>query len=228
MAFFVQTFWQLVVIRMLASAFAQSELAVSITLVNEQVTARRRGLLYSIVQGGWPLGVFLASGVYQLFIGLGWRFVFLLGVIPLIVVLIGRSLVQESDRFGHVQEVKEAKSSGDDERMRSLLSEYDVEVDEIDEVTLKQLFTHPGYVRRQLIMLTVVSLFYSTSFVVTNLYITDFMTRVKGISGSQASLILLVCGGIGFFFYGIGGLIGERWGRREVLIRRGCSSPRST
>jgi MFS family permease len=58
MTFFVQTFWQLVIIRMLASAFAQSELAVSITLVNEQVTARRRGLLYSVVQGGWPLGVF--------------------------------------------------------------------------------------------------------------------------------------------------------------------------
>ena len=52
MTFFVQTFWQLVIIRMLASAFAQSELAVSITLVNEQVTTRRRGLLYSVVQGG--------------------------------------------------------------------------------------------------------------------------------------------------------------------------------
>ena len=221
LTFFVQTFWQLVIIRMLASAFAQSELAVSITLVNEQVTARRRGLLYSIVQGGWPLGVFLASGVYQLFIGLGWRFVFLLGVIPIIVVLIGRYFIQESDRFRHVQEVKEAKNSGDEERVQSLLREYDVDVEEVEEVTLKQLFTRPGYVRRQLIMLTVVWLFYSTSFVATNLYITDFMTRVKGISGSQASLILLVCGGIGFFFYVFGGLMGERWGRREVLIGTG-------
>jgi predicted MFS family arabinose efflux permease len=53
--------------------------------------------------------------------------------------------------------------------------------------------------------------------VATGLYITDFMTQVKGISGSQASLILLVCGGVGFF-YVLGGLMGERWGRREVLI----------
>ena len=195
MTFFVQTFWQLVIIRMLASAFAQSELAVSITLVNEQVTARRRGLLYSVVQGGWPLGVFLASGVYALFIDLGWRFVFLLGVIPIIVVLIGRAFIHESDRFRHVQELKQAQSSGDEERVGALLREYDVDVEELEEVTLKQLFTHPGYVRRQLIMLTVVWLFYSTSFVATNLYITDFMTRVKGISGSQAGLILLVCGG---------------------------------
>lgn len=218
LTFFVQTFWQLVIIRMLASAFAQSELAVSITLVNEQVTARRRGLLYSIVQGGWPLGVFLASGVYQLFIGYGWRFVFLLGVIPILIVLVGRAFIRESDRFRHVREIKEAREEGNEERVRALLNEYDVDVDEIQDVTVKQLFTHPGYVRRQLIMLTIVWLFYSTSFVATNLYITDFMTRVKGLTGSQASLILLVSGGIGFFFYVLGGLMGERWGRREVLI----------
>lgn len=221
MTFFVQTFWQLVIIRMLASAFAQSELAVSITLVNEQVTARRRGLLYSIVQGGWPLGVFLASAVYGLFIGYGWRFVFLLGVIPILIVLIGRAFIRESDRFEHMKAIKSARNSGDEERVSALLREYDVDVEELEDVTVKQLFTHPGYVRRQLGLLTVVWLFYSTSFVATNLYITDFLTRVKGFSGTQAGHLLLISGGIGFFFYVIGGLIGERWGRREVLIGTG-------
>ena len=67
MTYFVANFWQLTVMRMLASGFAQAELAVSITIVNEQVPARHRGLLYSLVQGGWPLEVFLASGVYLLF-----------------------------------------------------------------------------------------------------------------------------------------------------------------
>ncbi|MBD0253060.1 MAG: hypothetical protein ICV31_01010, partial [Rubrobacter sp.] len=76
-----------------------------------------------------------------------------LGVVPIIIVLIGRAFIQESDRFRHVQEVKE---SGDEERVRSLLREYEVDVEELEGVTLKQLFTHPGYVRRQLIMLTVV------------------------------------------------------------------------
>ncbi len=221
LTFFVQSFWQLVIVRMLASGFAQSELAVSITLVNEQVTARRRGLLYSIVQGGWPLGVFLASGVYGLFIGYGWRAVFLMGVIPIIVVIIGRAFIKESDRFRHVQEVKEAREAGDEERVRTLLREYDVNVEELEDVTVKQLFTSPGYIRRQLIMLTIVWLFYSTSFVATNLYITDFLTREKGFTGAQAGNLLLVCGGVGFLFYVLGGLIGERWGRREVLIGTG-------
>ncbi|HZB84789.1 MAG TPA: MFS transporter, partial [Rubrobacteraceae bacterium] len=221
LTFFVQSFWQLVAVRMLASAFAQSELAVSITLVNEQVTARRRGLLYSIVQGGWPLGVFLASGVYGLFIGYGWRTVFLLGIVPIIVVLIGRAFIRESDRYRHVQEVKEAREEGNEQRVRELLKEYDVNVEELEDVTVKQLFTSPGYIRRQLILLTIVWLFYSTSFVATNLYITDFLTRVKGFTGSQAGNLLLVSGGIGFLFYVLGGLLGERWGRREVLIGTG-------
>ena len=64
LTYFVEGFWQLVAVRALASGLAYAELAVSITIVNEQVPAARRGLLYSIVQGGWPIGVFLASGVY--------------------------------------------------------------------------------------------------------------------------------------------------------------------
>ena len=221
MTFFVENFWQLVIIRMLATAFAHAELAVSITLVNEQVPARHRGFLYSIVQGGWPVGVFLASGVYLTFIDFGWRFVFVFGLIPLIVVIIGRLFIRESDRFRHVKEVKAAHKAGDEERVSALLREYDVDVGELEDVTVKQLFTHPGYVRRQLGLLTAVWLFYSTSFVATNLYITDYLTRVKGFSGSQAGTLLLVCGGIGFFFYVLGGLLGERWGRREVMIGSG-------
>jgi MFS family permease len=73
LTYFVENYWQLAVVRAFASGFATSELAISITLVNEQVPAHRRGLLYSVVQGGWPLGLFLASGVYLLCQPLGWR-----------------------------------------------------------------------------------------------------------------------------------------------------------
>ena len=92
LTYFVQNYWQLAVVRALASGFANSELAISITLVNEQVPSARRGLLYSIVQGGWPVGVFLASGVYLLFNSFGWRMVFVFGVIPIICVIVGRYL----------------------------------------------------------------------------------------------------------------------------------------
>ena len=121
LTYFVQNYWQLAVVRALASGLAFSELAVSITLVNEQVPSHRRGLLYSIVQGGWPLGVFIASGVYLAFHNFGWRVVFLFGVIPLVIVIFGRYWVKESDRFEHLQELKAAKHSGQVERVAELL-----------------------------------------------------------------------------------------------------------
>ena len=52
LTYFVNEFWQLCLVRALATGFAYSEVAVSITIVSEQVPAQKRGFLYSIVQGG--------------------------------------------------------------------------------------------------------------------------------------------------------------------------------
>ncbi|MBV8526627.1 MAG: MFS transporter [Acetobacteraceae bacterium] len=221
LTYFVQDYWQLAVVRALASGLAFSELAVSITLVNEQVPSHRRGLLYSIVQGGWPLGVFLASGIYLAFQSFGWRTVFLLGVLPLIIVIIGRYWVKESDRFEHLQELKAANRDGRTEKVAELLQKYSVDTTELDKVSLRQLFATPGEVRRRLVLLTIVWLFYGTSFVATNVYITYWLTEYLGWAASSAAQLLLVSSGIGYFFYILGGLFGERWGRRQVLVVTG-------
>jgi MFS family permease len=127
---FVQNFAELVMVRALASGFAQAELAVSVTLVNEQVPAGHRGLLYSIVQSGWPLGVFLASGVYLLSSSGGWRQVFLWGVVPLVVVVIGRFKIREMDRFLQLKAVRQADAAGDTERVRELLEQRPINVED--------------------------------------------------------------------------------------------------
>jgi MFS family permease len=221
LTYFVQNYWQLALVRALASGFANSELAVSITLVNEQVPAHRRGFLYSIVQGGWPVGVFLASGIYLLFNHLGWRAVFAFGVVPIVCVIIGRYWVRESDRFEHLRQVRSAAMAGDQSRLQQLLTRYQVDVAEASKVTLKQLFASPGIVRRRIGLLTMVWLFYATSWVATNVYIAYWLTHFRGWTGNAAGRLLLICGGIGFFFYIIGGWLGERYGRREVLVWSG-------
>ncbi|HEY5222966.1 MAG TPA: MFS transporter [Microbacteriaceae bacterium] len=116
LTFFVTDFWQLALVRAIASAFAYAELAVSITLVNEQVPAKRRGFLYSIVQGGWPIGVFLASGLYLIVGGLGWRTVYLFGVIPIILVAIGRYRPLEGSGVGPVHTHESASNGGQTRR----------------------------------------------------------------------------------------------------------------
>jgi MFS family permease len=221
---FVHSYWQLALVRALASGFAQAELAVSITLVNEQIPARRRGLLYSVVQGGYPLGVFLASGVYLLTASHGWRFVFIWGVVPLAVVAVGRWKIRESDRFLHMKAVRAALDAGDAgnaERVRQLREERPIDVEDLEKGSIRGLFGTPGPVRNALVRLTIVWLLYATAFVAVNTYITVWLTEEKGWSAGGVATLLLVSGGIGYLFYLLGGLLGERYGRRNVLVVTG-------
>lgn len=102
--------------------------------------------------------------------------------------------------------------------MQELLEQHDVDVDEVEEVTVKQLFAQPGWVRRQLIRTSIVWLLYSSAFVATNTYIVDWLSKYRSFSHGQAEALLLVASGIGFFFYVLGGALGERVGRQRVLI----------
>lgn len=222
LTYFVQNFAQLAAVRCIASGFAVAELAIAVTLVNEQVPAKIRGFLYSVVQGGWPLGVFLASAVYLFAIHWGWRTVFVFGLIPLVAVIIGRIFIRESDRFLHVKQLKLALRRGNRELVEQLLTKYQVDIEEAKRVTVRQLFDTAGYVRRQLSMLTIVWLSYASSWVATNVYITYWLVHYKGWTDTEAGTLLLVSSGIGYFFYLLGGLIGEFFGRREVLIATGA------
>lgn len=197
----VTGFWSLVAVRAIASGLAYSELAVSVTIVNEQLPARRRGLLYSIVQGGWPLGVFLASGVTLAAGGLGWRAVFLFGILPIVAVIFGRIFIRESDRFEH---------------------ERTLQPDSRNRITLGEMFV-AGPIRRQLVLLSLSWIFYGISYVATNFYIKYWLTTYKGFTDTGASELLLVSGGVGFLFYILGGILGERFGRRSVLIVSGIA-----
>lgn len=221
LTFFVTDFWQLALVRAVASAFAYAELAVSVTLVNEQVPAKRRGFLYSIVQGGWPIGVFLASGLYLLVGGLGWRTVYLFGVIPIILVAIGRWKVRESDRYLHMKALREAVKHDDGKEVERLQALRPMKLEELKQGSVRQIFATKGPVRSALSRLTITWLLYAMAFVATNVYIAYWLTKVKGWTADEVAALLLVCGGIGFFFYIVGGILGEKFGRRNVMIVSG-------
>jgi MFS family permease len=221
LTYFVQNFAELALTRCVASGFGIAELSIAVTLVNEQVPAKMRGFLYSVVQGGWPLGVFLSSFVYLHTIRFGWRVVFAFGIIPLLAVIVGRVFIRESPRFLHLKEVKRALAGGDQRQAEQLTDKYQVDLDEAAKVTVRQLFSTPGYVRRQLSLLTVVWLCYASSWVATNVYITYWLVQYRHWSAVEASTLLLVSSGVGYFFYLIGGVLGEFFGRREVLIVTG-------
>ena len=221
LTYFVHAFWTLVVVRALASGLANSELAISITLVNEQVPAKKRGLLYSVVQSGWPMGVLLASAVFLGFntgLKVNWHVVFLFGVIPLLMVIVGRRWVRPSERYQQLQELRAAKEDGDDAKVDELLEQYDVDVDEIEKVSVWQLFGEAGPERVQLIKTSIVWVLYAAGFVAANTYIVDWLSKYRSFSKGEALAMLLVAAGVGIGFYVVGGALGERFGRQRVLI----------
>jgi MFS family permease len=221
LTYFVGNYWELVVVRTIAGAFAVAEFAMAATLVSEQAPRRSRGFLYSVVNGGYALGLLLAAVVYEAFIGLGWRVVFAWGVLPLVVLIFARRHLRESERWQHLREIKSAEESGDQEQVEKLEDRYDIPEEEVKQPSIRELLRTPGPVRRQLNLLTVVWICYASAYVATNVYITYWLTTYAGWTSGQAATLLLIGGGCGLAFYMLGGILGERFGRKEAMLCAG-------
>jgi MFS transporter, SHS family, lactate transporter len=87
----------LLILRALFGVAMGGEWGVGASLTMETIPAKARGLVSGLLQSGYPAGYFLASLVYGgLFQYIGWRGMFVVGVIPAILVLYIRRSVPES------------------------------------------------------------------------------------------------------------------------------------
>ena len=221
----VTNFAELVIFRAIASSFGLSELGISVTIVNESLGPKQRGWLYSWVQGGWPLGVFIASGMYLAFISFGWPVVFAVGAIPLIVVMIGRYWIKDPERYLNLKKIRDLMKQGKKKEEIQGFEEYAADLESAQNVTFKQIFAQKGYVRTQLIKVMVTWFFYASSWALTNVFIVYFLVDYYGWSTTYVATLLLVSSGIGFFFYPLGGFLGERLGRKNVLVYTAIATP---
>jgi MFS transporter, SHS family, lactate transporter len=73
------------------------EWGIGSALTFETIPVRARGVVSGLLQAGYPSGFFVASiAVYFLYDALGWRYMFLLGIVPAILVFFIRLGVDES------------------------------------------------------------------------------------------------------------------------------------
>jgi SHS family lactate transporter-like MFS transporter len=87
----------LLVLRALYGVAMGGEWGVGASLVMESIPLRARGFVSGLLQSGYPTGYFLASIVYGLlFPIIGWRGMFMVGVLPALLVLYIRRRVPES------------------------------------------------------------------------------------------------------------------------------------
>ncbi|AKA74462.1 MFS transporter [Saccharolobus solfataricus] len=204
---FVQNFIQFVTLRFISDGSAFAELPTGLTLITEESKPKLRGVLYGFVQGGWPLGVFLASAIYLILVSsIGWRGLYLVGLLPLVLILIGRKWVKETDRFIDLKKTLEGKQQ---------TTRFKADLQKAREFPFKQLFTDKS-IRRQLIAVNSAWMLYTFSFVTTNVVITLIFTTYYYLTASQAASILLLSSGIGYFAYPIAGWYGQKIGRRNA------------
>jgi len=156
----------------------------------ETIPPRARGLVSGLLQSGYPAGYFLASMVYgTLFPLIGWRGMFMVGVIPALLVLYIRRSVPESPGW----QPKPATRRGD--IGSSLRSHW----------------------RRGLYAIVLMTAFNFFSHGTQDIYPT-FLQVQHGLSSHAVGVIAMIYNigaiGGGLFF----GSLSERFGRRRCII----------
>ena len=108
---FAPNFTVLLVLRLLYGIGMGGEWGLGAALAMEKIPARRRGFFSGVLQQGYSLGYLLAALASLLVtgvLGLSWRWLFALSIVPALISLIIRARVQESEvwRDSRVQDVQ--------------------------------------------------------------------------------------------------------------------------
>jgi len=94
----------LLIVRALFGIAMGGEWGIGSALTMETIPASARGAVSGLLQAGYPSGYFVASlAVYLLYDRLGWRYMFVLGVIPAVLVFFIRRGVDESPAWKEQQ-----------------------------------------------------------------------------------------------------------------------------
>ena len=90
----------LLVLRTLFGFAMGGEWGIGASLVMESIPARLRGPVSGLLQSGYPTGYLIASLVFfLLFDAIGWRGMFMVGIVPALLVILIRMRVHESPAF---------------------------------------------------------------------------------------------------------------------------------
>src|ERR1700693_5032207 len=94
---FAPSLTALLVLRAIYGIAMGGEWGVGASLTMESIPPQARGFVSGLLQSGYPAGYFLASIVYGLFFQyIGWRGMFMIGVVPALLVFYIRRRVPES------------------------------------------------------------------------------------------------------------------------------------
>ncbi len=188
---FAPTMTTLLVVRALFGIAMGGEWGVGSALTMETIPASARGFVSGLLQSGYPSGFFLASlAVYLFYDRLGWRYMFVLGAIPAILVYFIRRGVEESPAW------KEQRLAPRQSLAAVLKRDWKLALYCICLMTAFNFFSHGSQDAYPNLFLKVQHHF--------DTHLSSLMTAVANIGA--------ICGGLGF------GWLSEKIGRRRAMM----------
>jgi MFS family permease len=207
----------LVIIRSF-TGFSMSEEVVNAVYLNEiYKEAKSRGLMYSLVQGGWPVGALISAGLSALLLPIiGWRWTFVVAAVLSLIVVAMAFRLPESPTFAAMQEVKRRRAAGDVEGAHRLADEHDLEEAAHHATGVKDVFTPE--LRRHTILLALSWFFNWISIMIFSVLGTTILVSAKGVSFDNALVILVLANAVGFVGYVFHGWLGDKITRKRTVV----------
>ena len=214
----------LTVCRFLVGFGVSGLFAVDLPLVQEFVPTSKRGLVGGLVTSCLPLGSMLGAvlGAYMAPI-IGWRGLFVVGLLPAFMTLLIRAWVPESPRWlmrmGRMKEARESLAWALEVDPNSI--QLPTTIAEPQPTRWRELFRHP----RSMILSTLTSLGVQTTGIGLVLWAPTLFAQLLSVSPAQASFMMIwvsLAGLIGRFLFS---WLSEAIGRRPsgVLLSFGAA-----
>ncbi len=205
----------LIIVRAL-SGFGYSEQAVNTTYLSEIYGAKRRGFLYSFVQGGWPIGVLFAAAVASLLLPtIGWRGVFAVATFPIVLITILATKLRESPRYEAAKEVRRLIRLGKVQEAKTFGDVHGVDTEKAKHFSYVQLFYADE--RWHTLWLAISFLLNWIGIEILVVLATTVLVSGKQVSISNALLFLIASNALAYIGYLVHGYVGDRIGRRETI-----------
>ena len=198
---FAPNYTILLVLRLLYGIGMGGEWGLGAALAMEKIPASRRGFFSGLLQEGYSFGYLLAALAHLLIVnalGLSWRWLFALSIVPALISLIIRSRVKESEVWESARE-----------RMK------------VTKTSMREILLNPKIIRRFVYLILLMTAFNWMSHGTQDVYPTFLKATNDGgahLSATTASWIAVV--------YNIGAIIGgmtfgalsEKFGRRYTIV----------
>jgi MFS family permease len=206
----------LIVVRAM-SGLGFSEQAVNTTYLSELSGAKKRGFMYSFIQGGWPIGVLLASFITaQLLPHIGWRGVFLVGTIPAVLIMLLRIKLKESPKYEQMREVRKLIKAGKLTEAKALGQRIGIDSEKMTKTSITQLFASD--IRKHTIFLGVAHMLNWFAIQIFSVLSTTVLTDGKDISFNNSLFMLIFSNGLAYIGYITHGYLGDKFGRRGTIM----------